>query len=149
MVKLVRCPAPPRDEPGLRLPGGSGRGDKGRSAASPGHDWHTALFARMTNRFLPIACRTQERNTACPLTALLALWTAGFALLQHITSCGASGFYRMFAYIRLWSSTCTSLDREKVRNDDVIGCSSSVVCTRWWGLGIFPFPPVMPAGHLT
>ena len=61
---------------------------------------------------------------------------------------GASGFYLVFPYIQLWSPICTALDGGKKRNDDPIDGSSSVVCTRWWGVGIFSFPRVVPAGHL-
>ena len=35
----------------------------------------------------------------------------------------------------------------EVRNDNPIDCSSSVLCTRWWRMGIFSLAQIAPPGH--
>jgi len=44
----------------------------------------------------------------------LALRPVPRSVNLHLTLAGASGFYLVFAHIRLWSPICTALDRKEV-----------------------------------
>jgi hypothetical protein len=109
--------------------------------------WHRRGLSRSPEGAIlgPFVARSAGAGfTVVPSIKSTSCLIASRTCIACIITCEKLGL--TFAYIQLWSPICTALDGGKVRNDDPIGCSSSFVCTRRWGVGIFPFSPVAPAG---
>ena len=103
-----------------------------------GHGCIERFFHTLKERLLWV----RHFETVDELQALLALCTAKPAH-NNLREPRAS------ILVRLHSALAPNLHCTGRRNVDPVACASCVVCTRWWGVGIFLFAWVAPAGYLT